>query len=304
MFIGLDCFGTQDALLFDKKIYHQRYEKLQIFEGMIDQVYITEDINIPLSTEKPDGWEYSTVVNAKFQNSLEGGSIEAGGVKVERIRFQKRGWDELEWQDVAEIDYSPEDKLFYEAIDKYVANDFMYQYAIVPITSTVIGSRIISDEIKVKFDGVFLSDKESNYQLLYDIELSDIENHSPTALFEPMHGKYPIVAHSGLNYDTFDITATFISAETVAKDGNEINIRMERLGKDRLMSFIKNGKPKIYRDTHGNLKLVSVFGNIKEIPHNNIAGISQLSFSMVEIGDIDSDTLKINDMLEGLSEAF
>lgn len=304
MFIGLDCFGTQNALVFDKKVYHSRYDKLQIFDGMIDQIFITEDITVPCTIEKPDGWDYSTVVNAKFQNSLEGGSIEAGGIKVEKIRFQKRRWDELEWQDVAEIEYDPEDKLYYEAIDKYVAHDFIYQYSIVPITSTVVGSRVISDEITVKFDSVFLSDRESNYALLYDVELSDIESNTPTALFEPMYRKYPIVAHSNLDYDTFDIEATFISAETVKSNGNIVNIRMERLGKDKLMQFMKNGKPKIYRDYNGNIKLVAVYGKPVETPSNDINGISKLSFSLVEIGDIDSETLRINDMLEGLSGVF
>lgn len=304
MFIGMDCFGTDDASVFDKRIYHMRYNKLQVFDGMIDQIYINEDISIPYSTVKPESWEYSTVLNAKFRNTLEGGSIEAGDSKVEKIRFQKRAWNELEWTDVAEIDYEEDGKIYYEVLDKYVANDFTYQYCIIPITSDVIGSRVVSEEVTADFEGVFISDKDSNYALIYDVEISDIENHSPSNVFESINAKYPITVHSNLDYSTFDVTSTFLSVESSKGDGNDINIRMERLGKDKLLKFMKNGKPKVYRDHHGNLKLVSVTGNPKEAPNNRVGGIAKLSFSLTEIGDIDSVTLSNSNLLEGLSEVF
>ncbi|MGJ0846653.1 hypothetical protein ACR77J_08190 [Tissierella praeacuta] len=304
MLIGFNAYGEDDNLAFDNRLCHTSYNRLEIKGGIIDQIYIDEDITIPYSTEKPDGWLYSTVLNARFKNSLEGGSIEAGNTQIERIKFQKRKWDELDWQDIGELEYNPKHQLLYEVIDKYVANDFVYQYSIVPIASTIIGNRITSEEVKVEFDSVFISDKDSNYQLLYDIELSDIQYNNPSAIFEPRNTQFPIVVYSNLDYATFDITATFISTETTKTGGNNVDIRMERLGKDKLLKFMKNGKPKVYRDIHGNLKLVTVVGSPKEIPYNNIGGISKLSFSLVEIGNMDSETLKSNNMLQGLSEVF
>ena len=174
MIIGFNAFGEENNLAFDDRICHLNYNKLEITKGMIDQIYIDEDITIPYSTVKPNEWRYQTVLNAKFNGNLEGGSVEADNIQIEKIRFQRRRWDELEWQDVAEIEYKPNEKLLYEAIDKYIANDFIYQYSIVPMTSTIMGNRIISDEITAKFEGIFISDKDSNYELLYDIELSDI----------------------------------------------------------------------------------------------------------------------------------
>lgn len=303
MFIGLDAFGTYGNMFFNHRLYHLNYDKLEMKGGLIDQIYVDKDINIPYTTEKPDNWTYNTVLNAKFQNNLEGGSVGADGFQIEKIRFQKRRWDELEWQDVAEIKYMPNETLLYEAIDKYVANNFIYQYSIVPITSSIIGNRVVSDEIEAKFNGIFISDKNSNYKLLYDIEISEIENNVGSGLFQPINSQYPIVTYSDLDYDSFSITSTFISAETTTKNG-DVDIRMERLGKDRLLKFMKNGKPKVYRDHHGSLKLVTVMGNPKEIPYNNIKGIAKLSFQLVEIGNMDDETLKRYGMLEGLSGVF
>ena len=304
MIIGFNAFGEENNLSFNNRLCHTNYSKLEISGGVIDQIYVDENIMIPYSTDKNKSWQYNTVLNARFKNSLEGGSVEADNIQIEKIRFQRRQWDELEWQDVAEIEYNPNEKILYEAIDKYVANDFVYQYSIIPITSTIMGNRVVSDEITAKFEGVFISDKDSNYELLYDIELSDIESNTSNAIFEPMNAQYPIVVHSNLDYSTFDITSTFISAETLKSGGNNINIRMERLGKDRLLKFMKNGKPKIYRDHHGNLKLVSVVGKPSETPYNEIGGIAKLSFSLVEIGDTDSETLRANNLLEGLAGVF
>lgn len=304
MIIGFNAFGEENNLVFDDRLCHTNYNKLEISGGMIDQIYIDENITIPYSTDKNKSWQFNTVILAKFQNNLEGGSVEADNIQIEKIRFQKRKWDALEWQDVAEIEYNPNDKLLYEAIDKYIANDFIYQYSIIPMTSTILGNRIISDEITAKFEGVFISDKDSNYELLYDVDLSDIESNIANAIFEPLNAKYPIVVHSNLDYETFDITSTFLSTETANTSGSEINIRMERLGKDRLLQFMKNGKPKVYRDHHGRLKLVSVVGKPREIPHNNVGGIAKLSFSLVEIGNMDSETLKANNMFVGLSGVF
>lgn len=300
MIIGFNAFMDDDSVAFDNMLCHTNYNKLEITDGMIDQIYIDEDITIPYSIIKPEEWRYNTVVNARFKDNLEGGSVEANNVQIEKIRFQKRRWDELEWHDVAEIEYKPNEKLFYEVLDKNIANDFIYQYSIIPMTSTILGNRIVSDEVTAKFEGVFISDKDSNYELLYDIEPSDIEHNISNSIFEPRGAKYPIVVHSNLDYESFSITSTFVSTETASSGGNEINIRMERLGKDKLLQFMKNGKPKIYRDQNGRLKLVSVIGKPKEIPYNNIAGIAKLSFSLVEIGDTDSETLKANNLLEGL----
>lgn len=300
MLIGVDHFGRK--AVFNNRLSHLSYDKAEIYDGIIDQFYIDEDITIPYSLEKPLYWRYNTVINAKFQGNLEGGSVEANNVQIEKIRFQKRKWDELEWHDVAEVPYNPADKLFYEAIDKYVANDFIYQYSIIPLTSSILGNRVVSDEVTARFDGVFLSDKNNNYSLLYDLELSDIENNISNHIFEPRNAQYPIVVHSNLDYSSFDVTATFITAETI--NSGEVNIRMERLGKDALLRFMKNGKPKVYRNQNGDLKLVTVVGKPREIPFDNISGIAKLSFTLVEIGPMDTETLRANGMLEGLTEVF
>ena len=118
MIIGFNSFNEDNSLVFDDRLCHTSYNRLEITNGVFDHIYIDEDIEIPYTIEKPFGWRYSTSLLARFQNSLEAGSVEAEDVQIEKIRFQKRRWDELEWQDVAEIEITPDERLLYEAIDK------------------------------------------------------------------------------------------------------------------------------------------------------------------------------------------
>lgn len=296
MVIGFNAFGEVNNLAFNNRLCHPTYNKLEITGGMIDEIYIDEDIEIPYTIEKPNEWGYKTVINAKFAGNLEGGNIEANNFRVEKIRFQRRRWDELEWHDVAEIEYLSDRKRIYEALDKYIANDFIYQYSIIPVAASVFGNRIVSNEVRAEFEGVFISDKESNYKLLYNLEISDMQHNIATNVYEPQGSRYPIVVYGALDYVSFDVTATFITAE--ALNGN-ISIQMERVNRDKLLAFMKNGKPKVYRDHHGNLKVVSVVGTPKETPNNQRGGIATLTFSLVEIGNADSETLKSYNLLEG-----
>lgn len=302
IFISYDFFGLDNGSVFQSILCLPNFYRVEASNGIYDQIYIDEDITIPCITEKFEGWNYSTVLNAKLQGNLEGGSITASGLVIEKIRFQRRRSDELFWSDVAEIPYKHNEQLYYEAIDKYIQNQFVYQYSIIPLTATVMGQRVVSNEITANFEGVFLSDKNSNYRLFYNVELGEIEHNTPNVVLEPLNSQYPIVSYSNLDYETFDITALFLSTSTV--DNYNIDIRIEKLSRQQLLQFMKNRKPKVYRDINGNIKLVTVVGNPREIPNNNIYGIANLQFQLVEIGNVDSKTLAENGLLVGLEGVF
>lgn len=302
MFVTLDFFGLNNGAVFKTILCHPNYNKLEAYNAVYDQIYVDEDITIPYKTEKPDGWNYRTVLNAKLNGSLEGGSVQAGGLQIEKVRIQKRKTNELQWNDVAELDYKIGEQVLYEAIDKYIQNDFSYQYSIIPSTATVLGNRVLSNEITADFEGVFLSDKNNNYRLFYDVEFGAMQHNNPSSVLEPLNARYPIVTHSNLDYINGDITALFLSANTV--NNNNIDIRMEKLGRDQLLRFIKNRKPKVLRDHNGNSMLIAIVDNPQEQHHSSVQGIATISFSYVEIGNIDGETLRENGMLEGLEEVF
>ena len=298
MFIGYNMFGY--GSLFDTIVGLPSYSRLEVYQGLLEEIYIDEDVDLVFVTTPPAGWAYSTVLMARFNETLEAGSISAGGYTIDGIKLQKRRWDALEWTDAGEFNYGGTENVVYEIYDKLIANNFLYEYSLIPLAADVTGNRIVAPAVEAEFEGVFLSDSNNNYQLLFDAKVDTINHIAPNAKFEPLNSKYPMVVYSNLDYAEWGITATFISAHTVADQSDkQVNIRMEQADRAQLMQFLKNKRPKIYRDMHGNLKLVSVIDNLSEEPNSHAPGIATLGVKLVEIGEINSDTLSMYKLLEG-----
>ena len=52
MIIGFNAFGEEGSLVFDDRLCHTNYNKLEITKGVIDHIYVDEDITIPYSIQK------------------------------------------------------------------------------------------------------------------------------------------------------------------------------------------------------------------------------------------------------------
>lgn len=290
MIIGFDCFGTEQGTTFqDTNIINKAYS-LELSNGIFDEVFVTEDIISSYNNSREE-WNYKVVLDAKFQNNLEGGSVDLGGIPILQVAFQKRKKEDLEWENVATLDYNTLTRV-YSIVDKYIQNDCDYEYCIFPLTSGIYGKRVIA-EITSDFDGIFLTDKDNNYKLYYNVEHGDIEHVRQSLLLEPLDSKYPIVIEGSLDYRRSSIKATVLCDEIVKSNNPFDNKRLEKENRDKLLTFLKNHKPKIYRSANGDYIMIVILGNPRFIPDNNFNQIiGDISFEFVEIDNIDNDTLK------------
>lgn len=292
-----DLFGGENCSMFVYDLYNTGEHTTELTAGLIDHMYMTADTNYTLSIDTIEEWSSRTVLKADFNNTIEAGSITANNRQIEFIKFQKRQIDELVWQDVAELKYGVDSSVFYTILDKNILNSATYEYSMLPLVSGVSGLRVLSDPIETDFEGIFLSDKTENFKLLANISYGGITHNIKSNVFDPLNSTYPVVVHSNLDYTTFDVTALFITKNTLGNRGH-INIGEERKGRKRLMDFMKNKKPKVYRDENGAFKTVSVVGEPQEVPWEDRKGLATVSFSLVEIGDTDGDTLREYDLLK------
>ena len=167
------------------------------------------------------------------------------------------------------------------------------------VASNVVGTRIVSEPVKTNFSGVFISDKSSNFELAYDVEYGEITHNTLSNTFEPLDSKYPIVAYSNSDYATFSVIATHITNNSVY---GEVDVKAEKQARDNLMSFLKDRKPKVYRDGKGDLKIITISGKPTEQPHT-INGIMKVSFNAIEIGNVeDMDTLISYGLVDWISD--
>lgn len=304
MILGYNVFGMKGNEVYKTQIHHSSYSQLNLSNMTLDEIFVDEDITIPYTVDKNSGWNYRTVLNAKFNGNLEGGSVQANNFQIDRVRFQRREADNVEWEDIGEMEYRPNEQLLYEVIDKNIQNNFEYQYSLLPMTQTVLGNRVVSEEIVADFNGIFLSDKNNNYSLIYDQETQQIDNNLSNAVVTPLNSRYPIVIDGNLDYKSGSISAFFISTDSDKANSGEIRVKVEKLGRDRMMKFLKNKKPKVLRQPNGETMLIRVVDTPQEDISNVANGIANINFSFVEIGGMDSETLKANDILLGIQEEF
>jgi len=305
MLINFDILGFEGGSVFSDSVYHPTYYRCELSQGIFDDIYIEANTSITdESLEKPITWSTATVLSCPFEDDLEAGSISGNEVQIDRIRFQKRLFDELEWSTVAEVEYVQGDHLLYEAIDKYVQNDFTYEYCMLPITASTPGDRVVSSEITVDFDGIFLSDSNYNYKLLYDLEPGAIQHNVSSALMQPLNSQYPIVQYGTSDFRSFDIRSTIVSDATLSQNNGKANIKQEKLTRQQLLSFLKNRKPKIFRCDNGDLMVVNVTDAPKEEPLEGVTGIAKLSFSLTEVANTSTETLSRLGFILNLTEVF
>ena len=305
MIMGYNLFGSPDKRCYQHRIFHTSYDEISVSNMIIDDLFVDEDvIKIPFTPDADIEWTYKTIMRAQFKGNLEAGSVEANNFEIERIRFQRRQKDGVEWQDIGDLNYSPDKKLLYEVIDKNIRNDFEYEYALLPLTNSVSGRRIISNPITADFEAIFLSDRENNYSLLYNTTSDSINHNISSVAIELLNSQYPIVIDGNLDYKSGGITALFVSAETENKKDGTVSINAEVLGRQKLMSFLKNKKPKVLRQPNGEIMLIRVVDKPQEIPEGKIEGLASVQFNFVEVGGMDFDTLRANDILLQIEEEF
>lgn len=88
MIVGLDAFGYEDGANFCIVNSVNNISKIQIQNGLYDEIFVDENTNIGNNTNK-ENWTATTVINAKFQNNLEAGNMTNSGIPIEKLRFKK-----------------------------------------------------------------------------------------------------------------------------------------------------------------------------------------------------------------------
>ena len=293
MIISYDFFGYEDGTLFDSNVSLGTYNRLELKNSKFDEVKIDEEI-LAYNLEKQE-WGYYTTLKAEFQNNLEAGNVNLNGVPIIRFKLQKRKSTELLWQDVKEFDFDINIQQ-YVIIDKFVESGETYEYSLMPIGAGEVYGDRSTLSIDCEFENTWIFDKDIIYQLLYNLEYSEIENIQKSGTFETLGSRYPITVDSDIDYRQSSIKAMLVSNGSMNGD---IDVKQEKLNRKQIVSFLKSRQPKILKDGGGNYILVKL-SNIKEMPKNEFnQRLYDVSFSWTEIGDaLDDETLRQNNLLD------
>ena len=120
MIVGHSFYGLEDVV-WDTAIPTTQLDTMRIGEGIYDEIYMTLDTNI-----KDDGnrekWSLKTIMNSKFENDLEAGTIDGNGHVVTRLQLYRRLYSSTsDWVLIGDTDYTDEFNV-YSFVDNTAEN--------------------------------------------------------------------------------------------------------------------------------------------------------------------------------------
>lgn len=283
MIIGQTFLGYTDSYLNEANPIGS-LTSINFEESVIDEILATNDV-VTADSEVKKTWNYNTVFLAQFQDSLQAGNLIFNDQVITSVKFKRRPYGELTWQQIVAFPYSGLEDVF-EFDDRYVQSTETYEYAMVPAVGLLEGDYVVSDPIEIKYEGMYLMDIQNSYKLFYNLQIGDFETIRPNEIVEPVNGrKYPIVLYNGdLQYQKGSMNALILISET-----GVVNPRNERIYRQGLMNFLCDGNPKLLKNSDGMYMIVSIVGSPVLSPFNFVTGVYTLNVNVVEIGDPKND---------------
>ena len=286
--IGYTMYGNQP---FDANVSSYDYTYLKINDLIIDECSV--DFGNKEFTADKLQWQSNTVFLATFNNTLEAGNLSMGDTEIDRLRFKKRKKGDMNWLLIDEVLYDKNQET-YETKDRLARSNVEYEYAIVPVANNVEGN-IISSSIIALHEGLWIVDADNSVNIFCEVNYGTVNHNTNIASFDLLDNKYPVVISGELDYVSGTISGRLLSDESLIN--NSLDIQAEVKLREKVLAFMKNGKPKIMKNNEGRYYLIAVT-NVIEKPHDlNNASVT-LSFDYVEIGDAENlQTLIDGDLL-------
>lgn len=304
MIVGYTTFdGSFHSTVFDTAIPTSQIDELTIGPGIYDEMYVTLDTTINAVNERPSQWFLKTIINPRFAENLEAGTLSADNHKVTEIQIYRRKINgSNDWVFIGRFAYEFEYNV-YSFIDNTAESGVEYQYAIAPIANEVTGELTLSDPVKVDYSGVFLSDNQNNFRLEIDFEMDDVTYNKNSSIMTPLNGQFPITIFGNQNYRSGSVTFLPISQEQIDSGGSKVDGRLERLQREKVVNFLNNGAAKILRNDNGDVMIITTAG-IKSVPkQHQLMDIHSVTFDYTEVGKVDSHTLVNTGLVGGVTKS-
>lgn len=271
------------------KISNGIFDHLSLI-GKIEQIYAynlpTEDID----TTKPETWGFNTILNANFNNTLDGGNISQFIGNIDYLAVQRKEAGSNDWVTIRKIYKNVSNNQIvteFTMNDNYAQNGVQYTYQIVPVDIYGNVGVAFQQDVVSLFNDAYIADGSHIYKITYNYNLSSQRNQK-SALYEPYGSKYPFVAYNATtDYDSGSITAILLAPTTQSNT----KAYLDRMAQTKLVeefnSWLTNGKAKILKDFNGRLKVITIYNAISNSYYKELGnGLASTSFNFVEVGDM------------------
>ena len=275
--------------------------RVRLYNGIYDNMNVTNDINSPFTTNIPT-WGYDTRIACDFNGNVDGGNVNVALSTLKYMRIKRREKGTFNWITIKQYEIHSVEDMAIILRDYYSPTGYESEYALVPVMDGNVEGDYIVNGITTKFSNVTIADSNNAFNLRANIIYGGDTINSPTGIYYPLKGKYPIIEkNSELEYYSGSITATMLGYNfEKTKRINRVDIVKQT---DDFCSFLNNMKSKIIKDWNGNIHMVRFTGS-PTVSYNSSYGngIAQVTANWVEQGQFDNQNdLYYNGLTDVLS---
>ncbi len=263
---------------------------IQIFDGTYNQLFLSSDTSLTVNNFD-DEWTYDTKINADFNGSFDAGNVAFGVKTTDSLVIRRRELGTTDWIVIYVKEINKAEDFHLLIHDNYARAGVEYEYSLSSFCNGIENSFIIKN-IYSDFSGYYITDKDSIYGTIYDVDGCDTSRNIANQTLQLLNSKYmTVVSNSNLNCDSGSITGTFIKIDC---DDYTVDLNGGLQYRNEFKNRLTNKKPLILKIDDGRIWMIRVAGNPSDFQGGH-RDIRQISFEWVEIGDVnDMRTLYMN----------
>ena len=266
-----DTFSVPQDLELDKT-YFLKYSIKSVngltantpFYRIMQRRSVSPEIKTDLvATLMPDEGYIKVTLDDKYDAVISGAFVVSRSSSLNGY-----AWEEFKRFDLQAV---PPEK--WSLLDCTVEQGATYRYSLQQYNSNGIYSdRIISNSVPVDFEDMFLYDGERQLNIRFNPKVATYKKDLLESKMDTIGSKYPFISRNGnVDYKEFSISGLIsyqmdnvelfmkkeelgdLKPEDINTNLTKENITAERLFKNKVLDWLNNGKPKIFRSpTEGN----------------------------------------------------
>lgn len=301
-------FSVPQDLDLDKTYYIKFFvktvnglEKSTSYFRLMQRRSVSPEINASLEATLQADEGY---INLKIIDKID--AVISGAFLISRASsLNGYAWEELKRFDLQSM--VPDKWSF---LDCTVEQGATYKYSLQQYNSNGIYSdRIISNSVSVDFEDMFLFDGERQLNIRFNPKVSSYKIDKSEAKQDTMGSKYPFISRNGnIDYKEFSISGLisykmddvelFMTkkelglGEIIDTNLTSENITAERLFKNKVLEWLNDGKPKVFRSPAEGNYIVRLM-NVSFSPTDSLSRmLHTFSCNAYEIAEFNLTNLK------------
>lgn len=266
---------------------------VSISNGSHNQLFISKNPNKTVNNWDDD-WDYDTVMDAEYNENLDAGNSGFSLRNTDNVIIRRRELLDDNWVTIYVKEINTSEDFDINFLDRYARlGDTEYVYR---ISSTLNGieNSYVEQNVVSSSDGMYLSDKDSTYGTMYNLDGCDTTQNFKSNIIET-YNRYPtVVSNSIANYEKGSASGLFLVMDENCELNRQNTLKYRNLFKERLASR----KSFILKVPDGRIWMAKCIGS----PTDTMDGhkdLRMVTFEWVEIGSVnDMEALYYN----GLSD--